>query len=61
MDLLVLVVALDSFELALWFGWSVVLWCRNERGLFLGGFSLKLVAGKMPVAEGACIFGMMIR
>ena len=58
--LLVVLVILDGFELVLWSGWWVVLRCWNERGCFLGRFSLKLVAGNMSVAEGACLFGMVI-
>ena len=32
-----------------------------DGGYFLGHFSLKSVAGNMSMAEGACLFGMMIQ
>ena len=60
-SLLVVVVVLDGFGLMPWSGWRVILWCWNERGCFLGRFSLKSVEGNMLVAEGACLFGMVIQ
>ena len=57
----VVVVVLDGFGLMPWSGWRVILWCWNERGCFLGRFSLKSVEGNMLVAEGACLFGMVIQ
>ena len=43
----VMVVVLEDFGLVLWSSWRIVLWCWNERGYFLGHFSLKLVVGNM--------------
>ena len=50
---LVVMMMLDGFRLVLWSGWTVVFWCWNKRGYFLGCFSLKSMAG----AEGASLFG----
>ena len=58
---LVAVVLLDGFGLVPWSGWRVIFWCWNERRCFLGRFSLKSVEGNMLVAEGACLFRMVIR
>ena len=59
--LLVVVVVQDGFEHLAMSCWWVILRCWNERGRFLGCFSLKLVAGNMSVSEGACRFGMVMR
>ena len=58
---LVAVVLLDGSGLVPWSGWRVIFWCWNERRCFLGRFSLKSVEGNMLVAEGACLFRMVIR
>ena len=58
---LVAVVLLDGLGLVPWSGWRVIFWCWNERRFFLGRFSLKSVEGNMLVAEGACLFGMVIQ
>ena len=44
-DFVVLVV-LEDFGLLLWSSWRMALWCWNERGDFLGSFSLISVAGR---------------
>ena len=57
----VVVVALEDFGLVFWSSWRMALWCSNERGDFVGYFSLMLVLGNMLVVVSACLFGLMIQ